>query len=87
MTTEIDAEGLEAARYAVRFALMSGEVGTMGAAEIAIRAYLASTSASEAEPVAKSHWLSSFTVDNCNHAALDSAVGVLRTGMASGSCG
>ncbi len=34
------------------------------------------------EPVA---WTSAFTVKHCNHAALDSAVGVLRTGLASGS--
>jgi hypothetical protein len=48
----------------------------------ALRKYL---SALGAEPVAKSHWLSHFTADNINHAALDSAVGVLRTGMAAGS--
>jgi NTP pyrophosphatase (non-canonical NTP hydrolase) len=37
------------------------------------------------EAVPDADWLSQFTVQNLNHAALDSAVGVLRIGMASGS--
>ena len=48
---DVDQKALQAARVATRTALMSGECGTGGAADVAITAYLAALP-SGAEPVA-----------------------------------